>query len=50
MLSYVLLNYDFKFPDGKYKPGELPTEKWFGTVSAPSRKVEMLFRKRESAL
>ena len=49
LLSYFLLNYDFKFPDGKYKKGELPEERWFGTVSAPGDDVEILFRKRVSA-
>ena len=47
MLSYILLNYDFKFPDDLYKHGEIPPEMWFGTVCGPDEKIEMLFRKRE---
>lgn len=50
MLSYILLNYDFKFPDGLYEPGHVPPETWFGTVSAPSSKIELLFRRRESPI
>jgi hypothetical protein len=48
MLSYFILNYDIKFPDGMYKHGEMPQDNWFGTVSLPSDKVELLFRKRET--
>ena len=50
MLSYILLNYDFKFPDGLYKHGELPPENWFATVCGPDEKIEMLFRKRDSPI
>lgn len=50
MLSYILLNYDFKFPDGLYQRGEIPSEMWIGTVSAVDTKAVMLFRKRESPI
>jgi hypothetical protein len=50
IVCYVLLHYDFKFPVGMHKHGEVPEETWIGTGSVPSNKTELLFRKREHTL
>jgi hypothetical protein len=47
MLSYLVLNYDIKYPEGTFKHGELPPRNWFGMIAMPNNKAEILIRKRE---
>jgi hypothetical protein len=47
LVCHVLMNYDLKFANSKFKHGEVPDAIWVGTMCALDPNVELMFKRRE---
>ncbi|KIM83563.1 hypothetical protein PILCRDRAFT_69319, partial [Piloderma croceum F 1598] len=47
LVCHVLMNYDLKFVNSKFKHGQVPDAIWVGTMCALDPNVELMFKRRE---